>query len=165
MALTPYTTPQEVRAVLGVSRTELPDEVLDLGIYATSLALALEDLSENIPANFASVSALPSPSAQQRRFVDLVKLYTPYALAKELLVSLPLFAVSQLTDGRAEFQRQDFALQDLKDGIAATLSSLRYRLIATYSGLYPLEVVASATVAEPAIAYSTGLSVDPVTGS
>lgn len=165
MALSDYTTPQEIRAVLGVSRTELTDETLALSIYATMATLALEDISVNLPTNFSSVSALPSPTTQQRRFLDLVKLFVPYQIAKELLVSLPLFAVSQLSDGRAEFQRNALQLEDIKDGVDATLLSLRYRLVATYSSLYPSESVASATITQPSITVSTGLAVNPVTGT
>lgn len=165
MTLSDYTTPQEIRAVLGVSKTELTDETLNLSLYATMATLALEDLSINLPENFSSVSALPSQTAQQRRFVELVKLFVPYQIAKQLLVSLPMFAVSQLSDGRAEFQRNNLRLEDIRDGVDATLLSLRYRLIATYSAIYPAELVAPAPITQPSVTSSVGLATDPITGT
>lgn len=164
MALTTYTTYPEVRAVLGVSSTELPDSVLSLGIYGTMADLGLEDVHADIPASFSTVSALPSPTTQQQRFVDLVKLYVPYLLAKELLTSLPMFAVKQLSDGRAEFQRQADIYDDLKDGIDSALLSLRFRLAAAYNTLYPDAGIATGR-ATFNITVASGLATDPVTNA
>lgn len=164
MPITTYTTYEEVRAVLGVSSTELTDATLALSIYDTGATLALEDIHENLPTDFATVSALLSKTAQEKRFVDLVKLYVPYQIAKQLLVSLPLFSVQRLTDGRAEFQRQTDVFADVRDGVDAGLTSLRYRLAAVYKVLYPLNDV---TTSAPTLTMvmSTGLAVNPVTGS
>lgn len=164
MSLLTYTTYAEVRSVLGVSSTELPDETLALSIYGMQATLGLEDIHPDIPANFSTVSALPSKTVQQQRFLDLVKLYVPYQTAKTLLVSLPLFAVKQLSDGRAEFQRQAEVFEDLKDGVDAALNSLRYRLAATFTGLYPSSPATTATPVHTLLV-STGLAVDPVTGT
>lgn len=163
MSLLTYTTYAEVRSVLGVSSTELTDETLAQSIYAMQATLGLEDIHADIPANFATVSALPSKTAQQQRFLDLVKLYVPYQTAKTLLVSLPLFAVKQLSDGRAEFQRQAEVFADLKDGIDSAVMSLKYRLAATFTALYPSTPATTSTTTVLQV-ISTGLAVDPVTG-
>lgn len=163
MTLSTYTTPQEIRAVLGVSSTELTDATLALPMYGTLATLGLEDIHVNLPDDFSTVSALPSKTAQQQRFVDLVKLYVPYKVSKELLVSLPMFSVKQLSDGRAEFQRQADIFDDLKDGVDAALSSLRYRLAATYQALYPANSTTTATRLFTQT-LATGVAVDPVTG-
>lgn len=163
MALTDYTTYAEVRAVLGVSTTELPDSILALSIYAMQATLALEDVYVDIPTDYATISALPSKTVPQQRFVDLVKLYVPYRVAKELLTSLPMFSVKQLSDGRAEFQRQADVFADVRDGVDAAISSLRYRLAAAYKSLFPLNGV---TVTAPTltVTLATGLATNPVTG-
>lgn len=159
MSLTTYTTYNEVRAVLGVSMTELPDTILSQPIYSTLLDLALEDVNVNIPAHFATVSALPTPSSAQNRFLDLVKLYAPYSTAKELLVSLPLFSVQSLTDGRAEFTRQNDVFEDVRDGVESALLSLRARLSASYAGL----TVTSATIRPTLVmTVASALGFDPV---
>jgi len=163
MALTTYTTYAEVRAILGVSSTELPDTVLSLSIYGMHATLVLEDVYVDLPTDFATVSALPSPSANQQRFIDLTKLYVPYAIAKELLTSLPMFTVKQLTDGRAGFQRQDDVQLEMRDNIDQALLSMKYRLAAIYTTLYPTKI----TPIENKITTLTkaaGLGTDPVTG-
>lgn len=163
MALLDYTSYAEVRAVLGVSTTELPDATLALSLYSMHATLALEDIHESLPTDYTTVSALPSKTAPQQRFVDLVKLYVPYRVAKELLTSLPMFSVKQLSDGRAEFERQADVFADVKDGVDSAISSLKYRLAAVYSALYPAN---SVTVAAPTLTMvlSTGLATNPVTG-
>jgi hypothetical protein len=164
MPLTDYCTYSEVRATLGVSTTELTDATLSSTMYVTLVTLALEDVHTNIPTEFAAVSALSSGSrtAQQARFYDLVKLYAPYALAKELLVSLPLFSVQRLTDGKAEFQRQSDIFQDTKDGIDSALVALRYRLAAAYETLHAGSIN---TRTRLITSLSAGLATDPVTNT
>jgi len=163
MALSDYTTPQEIRAVLGVSSTELTDETLALSMYGTLATLGLEDIHKNLPTEFSTVSALPVKTSQQQRFVDLVKLYVPYKIAKELLTSLPLFAVKQLSDGRAEFQRQADVFNDLRDGVDAALNSLKFRLSATYASMYPAVIVNTPTATFSSVR-AAGLAVNPITG-
>ena len=164
MALTTYTSYAEVRAVLGVSSTELPDTTLALPMYGLLATLALEDIHVDLPTSFSTVSALPSKTTNEQRFVDLVQLYVPYTIAKNLLTSLPMFGVKQLSDGRAEFQRQADVFDDVRDGVDAALSSLRYRLAAVFSVLNPTLDV-SLTIPTVATVVATGLNLDPVTGA
>lgn len=133
-------------------------------MYVTLITLALEDIHVNIPTEFVAVSALSSGSrtAIQTRFYDLVKLYAPYALAKELLVSLPLFSVQRLTDGKAEFQRQSDVFKDTRDEILAALQALRYRLMATYETMYPGTTKARVNLV---MSLTAPLATDPVTNT
>ncbi len=165
MSITTYTSPAEIRAVLGVSTTELPDTVLLLPIYSTLVELAIEDVNPDIPSQFAIVSAITPPlTAKQQRFLDLVKLYAPYALANELLVSLPLFAVKDLTDGRASFGRQSDPYADVREGVQGSLQNLRVRLGVAYQALVPGAAVDIA-VATFTTATTAGLAIDPVTNA
>lgn len=163
MALTDYTTYADVRAVIGVSATELPDTVLALSQWETLLALSLEDVSVNLPAYFTTISALPSNSrtSAQQRFYDLVRLFASFSTAKDLLTSLPLFSVQQLGDGRAEFNRFANALEDTKAAVAGSFESMRLRLAASYLGLVPGDVVYTAPT--EVWTGSATLGTDPVT--
>jgi len=165
MALTDYTTSDDVRATLGVSRTELPNTSIETSNNELIVVLALEDVSTDIPTEFATVSALPSGSrtTAQQRFYDLVKLFSAYALSKSLLTSLPMFGVQRLTDGKAEFQRQADTFNDLKDGIDSALNALRYRLGAAYQTLFPGESVAVRVT--PRMTAVVALGTDPVTNA
>lgn len=158
-----YFTKDEVRAVLGVSTTELSDAQLDLPLYPIVVEQALEDIHASLQEDYELVKALPSPSTQQHKLLDAVKMYALYSLANHLTVSLPMFSVKSLTDGRAEFQRQTDVWKDTKDGILAQLNSMRYRLAAIYQGLYPGNAVVSSV--SLSMLKAVGLAVDPVTGT
>lgn len=165
MALTTYTTYDEVRATLGVSKTELADSVLSLTQWDMLVTLGLEDVNLGIPTLYATVAALPtiSRSTAEQRFYDLTRLYACYELALNLLVSLPMFSVKSLTDGRAEFGRQNDAHSDVRDGVTATHSIIRMKLSAYYVALTPGATAYSAVSFDRTL--STGLGIDPVTNA
>jgi hypothetical protein len=166
MALTDFTTYDEVRGTLGVSATELPDTVLSQAQWATMLQLDLEDVAIALPTEYLTISALSpvSRTAQQQRLYDLVRLFASYTTANTLLTSLSMFGVERLTDGRAEFQRASDPFSDTREGVTATLAKILKKLIAAYLVLFPSAEVATTVITFPLTA-ATGLSVDPVTNA
>lgn len=161
-----YTTPEEVRAILGVNSLELTDATLSVRGYYTVATMGLEDIAQGIPALFTTVSALPASdrTAQQARFFDLVSLYAPYLIAKQLLVSLPMFAVLEVTDGRASFTRQRDAYMSVASGVDGMMQAIKLRLAAAFNTLE-----GSANAVTTATRFTTmltaSLSVDPVTNA
>ena len=157
-------TASDVRAVLGVSITEIPDATLALAMFDNLVSLELEDISVDLAADYATVNAIVSKTAADLRFLKVVTLYTTYLYAARCLEQLPLFAVQSLTDGRASFTRQSDPYESVKIGIAGMLSSLKARLLSAYAALYPnttLPGVAGTFTST----LSTGLAVDPVTNA
>jgi hypothetical protein len=161
--LTDYSSYQEIRSILGVSATELPDDVLNQPSYSTLLLLALEDVSVNIPTVYATVAALPelSRTAAQQRFYLLARLFASYTLSLTATASMPLFAVTQLSDGRAEFQRQDNSYKDVIDAIKGMHGSIKEKLALAYSVLYPLDTLYTQSSFDFMVASTLGT--DPVT--
>ena len=166
MTLLTYTTHSEVRAVLGVSATEMPDKVLSHPMYDLQVVLALESVAEGIPTLFNTLLAVSSNAltSDQKRFTGLVGLFAPYAIAKHLLSSLPMFAVQALTDGRAGFDRNtDASIYDkVKADVSASLSDIKLMLAASY---YKASNLAEPTVAVrmPVLTVLSVRGVDPVT--
>ena len=165
MPLTTYTTYDEVRAALGVSKTELPDTVVSLTQWDTLTVIGLEDVNLGIPAFYAIVSAIASNarSTAEQRFYDLTRLYACYNLAQTLLVSLPMFSVKRLTDGRAEFDRQSDIYADVRDGVRGMQSMLRLKLSASFVILSPGAILFNSGNFDRTV--STGLAIDPVTNT
>lgn len=166
MAITSYISYAEIRAVLGVSATELSDTVLAQSQWETLLILDLEDVNVGIPALFTTVAAIttsPSKTATQQRFYDLTKLFAGYAVARSLLISLPFFSVQQLTDGKAEFQRQAGLFEEVKTGVEALYRAIREKLTASYVVLAPSETAFAIT--EFDYMTSTGVAVNPMTST
>lgn len=160
--LSSYTTPSEVRAALGVSTTELPDVTVNLQIYDTLAVLSMEDANSNIPTKYLALKAQVSPAltSAEQRFLDITHLFVTYSTAKEMLVSLPLFSVQALTDGKAGFDRQTDVFEDVRDGVNNMLASLRIRLINAYAAI--VTGVALVSASTQTFAISTGLGTDPV---
>ena len=165
MLITDYTTYDEVRAALGVSATELPDTVLSQPQYALMLSISFDDVNEGITTLYPTISALlvGSRSAAQQRLYDYARLYATYAIARDLLTSLPLFSVSRLSDGRAEFTRQTDIFEDVRQAVQGVFNKLRLKVSAAYVALTPGAVAYSQLSFE--FTSSTGIATDPVTNA
>lgn len=166
MTILDYTSYDEVRAVLGVSSTELPDLAISQPMYGSLLLLALEDVDLSLPTLFSTLSAIPADTItiSQARLVTLVRLYAPHSVADKLLTSLPMFGIQSLTDGRAGFARQnDVSIYaDVKVAVKLVLEEIRARLALAY-----LKLVnpAATSLAMPVLVFAaaTGILKDPVT--
>jgi hypothetical protein len=101
MAITTYLDYDEVRAALGVSTNELDDTTLALSLYDSGLTEELEAISANLPGAYTTVAALTTRTAVQQRLFRMTRLFAIYAVAKQLLPGLPMFAPKDITDGKA----------------------------------------------------------------
>lgn len=161
----PTIIPAEVRAVLGVSATELPDSIISLAHYNTMLELDIEDVNLGMLTEYTTVSALPenSRTATQQRFYDLVHLFSTYSRAKDLLAALPMFSVQRLSDGRAEFSRQNDIYEDVRAGVQGMYNVLRVKVSKVYTVLVPADAAYADSNFERTSA--VGLAINPVTNA
>lgn len=128
----------EVRAVLGVTELELPDEVLDLATYARSLQIALysttgvfSGTSGSLAGIYDVLNALPTPTDAEEQMLFLIKEYALYTVAETLLPVLGMFATKRLSDGKASLERfsgKDMSEKTVPDQIRDRLSSLASRI-------------------------------------
>lgn len=168
--LTQYTTYDEIRAALGVAQEEIEDEVLELPNYERMLVFDLEDIGTFDPtlqAQYLTLidsDATPSPTVDEQRFVSIMKVFCTYSVAKQLLVTLPMFAPQQIKESKTELVRISDPYKDAKAGVTSFYEQVRARLLAAYKVLYPSAGGETARSAD-AFLVATGLSVDPVTGA
>lgn len=161
MVLTDYTTYAEVRAALGVEIEEVEDATLALAIYVDVLQLELEEIDTTLPATYTTIKALPSPSADQTRFLQAAHLFATYVVARHLTKTLPMFGPEEITDGKAALKRNLASLRQIIEAVAGEHARFRARLMQTFA------VVNSSTAgAAPAKTYFAVSvpSVDPVVG-
>jgi hypothetical protein len=159
--LADFTTPDEVRAVLGVTPEELEDKTLAIPLYLRQLQFDLSDISDTLEADYLTVAALASRTTLQQRLYDVMQAYAPYFVAKELLTSLAVFSPRVITDGRATAERVTDPFQDVRDGVDAGLVALRQRL---RDAALALGGVTKAFTSTFSYSVSAGLATDPVTG-
>lgn len=163
MSLLDYTTYADVRAILGVSSTELPDRTLELNTYSFQADLALTDIYASLPTLFATIKANTAPTDTEKTLENVVILYYGYVVAKVLLSALPMFSVKTLDDGRASYSRQNDVFSDVRDGVDAALSALKTRLVALINTLVPGAIAGAASAVRTHV-LSVPLAIDPVTG-
>lgn len=164
--LTEFTDSDRIRAVVGVSDHELPDDVLASPDFETQIALDLDEVATGLLDEFRTVSAIlyPSRTFNQQRFFDVTQLFCTYSVAKQLLTPLGYLAERRLQDGRAMKERVEDPFSTTRDGVNAMFSSLRVKLsaaflLATGSGAAPL----SRTLVT--LSVGVGLATDPVTNA
>lgn len=164
MALAEFTTFDDIRAVLGVSKDDLGDATLSLAVYEHSLVSELDDIDLVLIADFKTASnKVPADrTAAETRFLRATRLFAPYSVGRQLLSALPLFAPKEHSDGKAHVTR--FALDPYKETIKSVREQherFRARLAAAYAAFK--SATAPAIPARLYFAKSTPTT-DPVTG-
>lgn len=159
--LTDYTTYDDIRAALGVAPEELEDATLTLAIYQDNLEVELEEVNINLPSQFATTSAVATPSDTEQRFLQATRLFAVYAVARHLTQTLPMFGPKDLTDGKAALARVNDPHKLVIEAVNRQYGRFRARLEDQYSKVTSTSVAAAIT---PVYLSVVSPSVDPVTG-
>lgn len=107
MSLTKYCEFDEVRSALGVNALELKDTVLSLPVYTMGLLRELNKVSLSLAAAFSGIEA-QSPASRtdpEQALFEATRLFSVYAVARQVGVSLPTFAPKDVGDGKATASR------------------------------------------------------------
>ena len=157
--------PRGVRAILGLSSTELTDEIIGLSIYSAGLEENLYSINPRVESLYEEIVALDPASLTrvQKRYVALVRLYGAYQVALNIAVALPMLAVRSLTDGKAEFSRQTDALELMAENLKGVLGGILAKLLGVLAELDPTQPAPVDTVDTMMLVSS--ISIDPVTGA
>ena len=158
-ALTQFTSYDEIRAVLGVSDEELEDTTLALSMYPRLLEMDLGDISSGLVDQYLAIYALAIKTPEEQKLLDVVSVFSAYAISKHLLTSMPLFAPKRITDGRAETDRVTDPFEGVREGVNSTYQTLRARVLIALGNL-GTPVTAATQRTYFAVA---GLAINPVT--
>ena len=112
--LTPFgevTSTDEVRSVLGLSDSELPDEVITQRVYKMEVLTALTLVDSRL-VDECDQRLLAKPSLK-----DTLGIFALYCIANRLCDALPLIAARTLSDNKATFQRFDIDIQSVAESI------------------------------------------------
>ena len=159
MALTPYTTPESVRAVCGISEDEIEDGTLNLEVYELMLERDLREVRSTLPEDYALWQS--SPTEAQARVLKAVRLFAAHSVARNLSAALPLLAPKDIGDGKATTSRfADAPYLEVIRRVEAEFARARANLEEALEGV---SVSGNTTAARTLFAVSTP-SYDPVTG-
>ena len=162
MALSPYTTNAEVRAALGISIIDMPDETLDLKIYQFAVEEAFYEINSGTQALIDAARAASPPTAKQTRLLTMSELYATYVAAAALVPALPLAALKEMRDDRTADVRVDDPFKNLADEIGAMLGRYLAKLEDALLAVDPTIVISTPADVVPGVAATLGT--DPVTG-
>lgn len=168
MSLTTYCEFDEVRSALGVNSDELSDTVLGLPVYEMGLVRELNRLSTSLNAAFSTVYAIApgDRTTEEAALHDAVRLFSVYAVARQVGVSLANFAPKDVGDGKASVSRYSGEpFERVMEGVEEYYTALRGELRTAYEDYAntTLNVTASTTPRTFFVAVSRGY--DPVTGT
>lgn len=162
MALTDFTSFDDIRAALGVSSEEIEDTTLSLPLYEYNLKSELEEVGITLITDFQALVGDPLTDTEQR-LRETVMVFSTYAVAVQLCTSLPLFSPKEISDGKAHITR--YAQDPYKatiEAVKAAYERAKMRLVAAYAALNV--TTAPATVFRSYVTVVAS-STDPVTGT
>lgn len=164
MSLDPFTSTSEVRGVFGVSDEELEDATINLEHYRLQLQEELHRIHSGLEAAFTAMSA----KGDQRTDVEQVvwrrtRVFATYAVARVLLVALPMFGVKDVSDGKATFSR--FADSPYKATAEAIQEQYRVARAAVVEAIPLVGLQGASVVGIPTLIASAAPASDRVTGA
>lgn len=160
MALTAFTTYDDVRAALGVTTKDLPDGTLGLAYYEDSLIEGLDDVHTSLVQAFEEANSAEPQTQAQARLARSTRLYATLVVAKAALPALRMAAPQQVTDGKAAMSRFNDPLIELERRIDDNCAKARNKVDAALQ-----LVLTSATTTVSRVWFSVvSPAEDPVTG-
>lgn len=160
LILSDFFSPEEVRAVLGVSDEEFEDGTLDLDLYPRHLEIELAQIGQNLATAFATASVAPSPTVADLQLVALTKQFALYCVAALVAESMPNFSPRNISDGKGGFIRHSDSYKEVLARIGSRLQQAGERLKTAYTAY----VGASAAAVLPTFMAVSTPAYDPVTG-
>lgn len=156
-----FTSPEEIRAALGVDEVDIDDATILLPLYEKLLIIDLEDINIDLPATYASTMALDNPTAAESRLLSTAQVFATFSVAKTLAGSLPMFSLKQESDGKAQAQRFDNPYREAIKAVGNEYERARNKLMQALAALG-----SSSSTTTPRVYFSTvGLGTDPITNS
>ena len=166
--LSPFTTPADVRALLGVNDIEVADTTLGLPVFEMGLRHELRKVSADfdVIAIFTAADA-KAPAArtpEEASFHEATQYFSSLAAAAQVGISLALAAPKRLTDDKSGIERfSGTPFADVRSQLEERLISARGAVLSALSALASVSLPATTLGFRYMTAVKRGY--DPVTGS
>jgi len=168
MSLTSYCEFNEVRSALGVNDIELTDSVLALPVYEMGLIRELNRLSTSLNAAFLTIHAKSSSArlTGEATLHDAVRLFSVYAAARQVGVSLANFAPKDVGDGKATVSRcAGEPFEKVMERVEEYYSVLRTELRTAYDDYASTTSTVNPSTTPTTFFVASKRGYDPVTGA
>lgn len=165
MVLADYTSYDEIRSLLGVTRRELADSTLALPHWALITEQELRDMDGGVGVvltQYTTVAALSTKTADQTQFYNVARLFVLYSIGRQLLRSADVFQPLSISDGKAALARLESRFDTLRPAIDGGWQALKARVEAALAILVPAATLKVSV--DRVMIIGSGLGTDPVTG-
>lgn len=122
--------------------------------------MELAAVSPTVEALFASTSAQPSPTDAEKQLLRATRAFSTYAVARELVPAMRMFAVQQVTDSKASMSRFSDPLAQIAKDIEKKYQLTKDALLAALAAV----VGQASTSTQRQYLYVVSPAYDPVTG-
>lgn len=160
MPFADYTSPQEVRSLLGASAKEVTDAVVTTNSYLTLMLEKLDEIDPTTSAVYLAARDAEPQTKVQARFVLLIQTFCAYVVAIGLVPAIPNLIVKRVTDGKSEVERNN-PYASLMPELLANLGWIKQRVVLA---LAELNGQPAPTTTVRRLAGGIGLGTDPITG-
>lgn len=167
--LAPFTTPDEVRALLGLGVFELEEATLNLPLYEIHLRREIKSLSPAILTGFEALAAgnIEDLTGDPKAFYDAVHYYATVLVATQVGVALSLLTPRSVSDAKTAIARfTGTPYKDVQEALIRELARAKEAL-AEAAGAYLGDVIdegAFAIFLAPTLV-AVERDYDPVTGA
>lgn len=165
MSLNTYLTYDTVRGLLGVTVDEIEDSTLELPVYSINLSEALREISTELEPLYLTYAAAgyTSLTTTQKRFYDLMQVYSAYQVAVQFLDAMPMFAMKSEQDARASYERIEAAFDRVSSAVRAGYQLAQKRLTDAFNAVAVTPVTGFTFTRS--MTSSAPLATDPVTNA
>lgn len=165
--LSPFTTPADVRALLGVNDIEVADVTLGLPVFEMGLRHELRKVSADFDVialfTAANDKAIADRTPEEASFHEATQYFSSLAAAAQVGISLALAAPKRLTDDKSGVERfSGTPYTDVLDRIDANLLGAKAALLLALASLTDKPPSATTVGFTHFVAVKRGY--DPVTG-
>lgn len=160
MDLTLYTTYAEVSGLLGEDDFAISETSVFTQTSATRASEALYSVSPNLQTFYEALVVLPSPTAEQVRFISLVKVLVTALLSRYLLDAAEIRIPRVIDDSKSRRDLVEKPFDLLIARIDKLIADYTRKVAESYLDLSG----ASANSITPVFISAVGLAFDPVTG-
>lgn len=160
MPFVDYTTPAEVRSLLGAGSKEVTDDVISTNTNLTRILESLDALDPTAAAIYFAARDAEPPTTDQARYILLIQSFSSYVAAVNMVPALPNLIAKRITDGKSEIERHN-PYESLLPDLEKTLAWLRTRI---QRQLRALNGQPEPGAAPRRMVANVPLGIDPITG-
>ena len=133
-----YTKLDEIRAILGLDKEELPDDKVELNVYVSTLERELKAIHKDLVAGFVQIQdiKISERTPEQQELYNAITIYATYSVCKQLADVVSMYALKTISDGKATGTRFSNATDKIVENVKKNFYGIKSILTTLASAYY-----------------------------